>query len=632
MQSPEDEDQWLAEMVAVLDERFTVDVEAMTLTAATTELLAWVDDRRQFIPAQRNDWQSMLEDVRLSFCASGPKLQRFVDPAYCLVETHFAQLFITPAGGGSDNVRIDEQVRGALRGDAAVLREQLRSDAAIVHAWTDLHQACVSRAKSVEDIEFKRKTLWAIAEARHRDTNSRFGLGPQLGGLLQGNPWLAGGARDDDSEDLPVWKRNQQCQEFLVRPPAKADCIVWLRLEPAFMHEFEVTHGQVTFYSAQLLTSCVGHPELAHNFTVVPQEVLDLPADTQQHDRKAWAEDPDLTYARVLLPDTVIHLARRQASTLVSALVQVSDPDPDSWIQLDGSMLFVSGTLRTWEWGPKTRRRNFGQRHYGDAVARQIQLMTQTSQSLSIETTEQLASALALSNALTRSRDEGPEATVMAAVRAIEHVNAWAVGDRTDWAQFAGRYFKHATARAQLVAFLGDFTALASNDVPDPSPDAPPPPEDLDEIKDELWTYSASHIDYFNIAKAIDYLPRLREIYQQHWLRRALAELEVVFSSGAKAAGRLDAYGRRFDSHLGRLKRIRNAAIHGGPVTPDACESIAGFAYHLGHYCLNQVIEAYLTATDVPTQVDDFRAGEQARRQKVELNSDYDELFVSTPI
>ncbi|WP_431938646.1 hypothetical protein [Nocardia grenadensis] len=632
MKSPEDEEQWLSEMVAVLDGRVSVYVEAMTLTAAAAELLAWVDDRRQYIPAQHNDWQSMLTDVRLSYSASGPKLQQFVDSAYRLVETHFAQLFSAPPGGGSDSVQIDAQVRGALRGDVAVLREQLRSDAAIVHAWTDLHQACVNRAKSVEDIEFKRQTLWAIAEARHKNTDSRFGLGHQLTELLRGNPWLSGGTRDDDSKDLPIWKRNEQCQEFLVSPPGKADCIVWLRLEPAYMHEFEVTHGQVTFYSAQLLAPCVGHPELAHNFTVVPQEVLDLPADTQQHDRKAWAEDPSLTYARVLLPDTVVHLARGQASTLVSALVQVSDPDPGSWIQLDGYMLFVCGTVRTWEWGPKALRHNFPHRYYGDAVARQIQLMTQTAQSLNIETTEQLASALALSKALTRSRDESAEATVMAAVRAIEHVNAWAVGGRSDWAQFAGKYFKHATARAQLVAFLGDFAAVASNDLPDSSPDAPPPPEDLDEIKDQLWTSSASRIDYFDIRASIDHLPRLREIYQKHWLRRALADIEIVFSSGKAVAGRLDAYGRRFDIHLGRLKRIRNAAIHGGPVTPDACESIASFAYHLGHYCLNQVIEAYLTANDVSTYIDGFRLREQERRRKVELDSDYDELFVPTPI
>ncbi len=632
MKSPEDEEQWLAEVVAVLDGRFTVYLKAMTLTAAVMELLAWVDDRRQFITAQHNDWQSMLADVRSAFSVSGPKLQRFVGPAYLSVESRFAQLF-TPSAGvcGNSEVDIDEQVRSALRHDAVVLQEQLSCDEAIVCAWTDLQQACVSRTKSVEDIEFKRKTLWAIAEARHQNTDSRFGLGRQLSELMRGNPWLAGGTHDDESADLPVWQRTQQCQEFLVRPPAKGDCIVWLRLEPALMHEFEVTHGQVTFYSAQLLGSCVGHPELTGNFTVVPQEVLDLPADTQAHERKAWAENPGLTYARVLLPDIVVHLARKQASTLVSALVQVSDPHPGSWIQLDGCMLFVDGALRTWEWGPKALRRDYSQHDSGDTVARRIQLMAHTSQSLSIETTEQLASVLALSNALTRSREEGPEATVMAAVRAIEHVNAWAVGDRSDWAQFARRYFKQATSRAQLVAFLGEFGLAASTDLPDPSPDAAPPPEDLDEIKEQLWTESAD-VDYFNVRAAIEHLPRLREIYKRHWLHRALADMEAVFSSGATVAARLNLYGQRFDSHLRRLKRIRNAAIHGGPVTPDACASIETFAYHLGHYCLNQVIEAYLTATDVATYMNDFRDREQERRQKVELDSDYDELFVPTSI
>lgn len=630
MKSPVDEEQWLAEIVAVLEGRFTVYVAEMTLTAAVVELLAWVDDRRQFITAQHNDWQSMLTDVRSAYSASGPKLQRVVDPAYCSVESHFGQLFTCSAGaGGNNEVGIDEKIRESLRRDAVVLRERLRSDDAIDSAWIDLHQACVSRTQGVEDIEFKRKTLWAIAEARHQNTDSRFGLGRQLSELMQGNPLLAFGTHTGGNG--AVWQRSQQCQKFLRRPPAKADCVVWLRLEPAFMHEFEVTHGQVTFYSAQLLAACVGHPELAGNFTLVPHEVLDLPVDIQEDERRAWAEDPGLTYARVLLPDTVVHLARKQASTLVSALVQISDPHPGTWIQLDGSMLFVDGTLRTWEWGPKARRRDYSRLYSRDAVARQIQLMAQTSQSLSIETTEQLAAALALSNALTRARDDGPEATVMAAVRAIEHVNAWAVGSRSDWAQFARKYFKQATSRAQLVAFLAEFTSVASTNVPDSSPDAPPPPEKLDDIKEELWTTSAD-VDYFDVSGAIAHLPRLREIYQRHWLRRALADMEAVFRSGESVVARLDVYDRRFDIHLSRLKRIRNAAIHGGPVTPDACESIATFAYHLGHYCLNQVIEAHLTATDVATYVKGFRTREQERRQKVELDSDYDGLFVPTPI
>ncbi|KAF0846481.1 hypothetical protein [Nocardia caishijiensis] len=630
MKSPVDEEQWLAEIVAVLQGRFTVYVEAMTLTAAVVELLAWIDDRRQFIPVQHNDWQSILADVRSGYSASGPKLQRVVDLAYRSVESHFAQLFTSSAGaGGNNEVGIDEQVRDSLRHDAAVLRERLRSDAAIDSAWLDLHQACVNRTKKVEDIEFKRKTLWAIAEARHQNTDNGFGLGRQLSELMRGYPLLTLGTHDGGNG--PVWRRSQQCQEFLMRPPAKADCIVWLRLEPALMHEFEVTHGQVTFYSAQLLASCVGHPELACNFTVIPHEVLNLPADIQEHERRAWSEDPGLSYARVLLPDAVVHLARKQASTLVAALVQISDPHPGTWIQLDGSMLFIDGTLRTWEWGPKARRRDYSRHRSGDAVARRIQLMVQTSQSLSIETTEQLAAALALSNALTRSRDDGSEATVMAAVRAIEHVNAWAVGGRSDWAQFACKYFKQATSRAQLVAFLGEFTSAASTDLPDSSPDALPPPEDLDDIKEELWTTSAD-VDYFDVNGAIDHLPRLREIYQRHWLRRALADMEAVFRSGKAVVARLNLYDQRFDTHLSRLKRIRNAAIHGGPVTPDACESIATFAYHLGHYCLNQVIEAHLTATDITTYMNNFRAREQERRQKVELDSDYDELFVPTPI
>jgi hypothetical protein len=51
---------------------------------------------------------------------------------------------------------------------------------------------------------------------------------------------------------------------------------------------------------------------------------------------------------------------------------------------------------------------------------------------------------------------------------------------------------------------------------------------------------------------------------------------------------KLDEQCRRFDRHLRRLKRLRNSAIHGGPVSETACESVAVFAYNLGHQCLNE--------------------------------------------
>ncbi|WP_433664705.1 hypothetical protein ACQPW1_22680 [Nocardia sp. CA-128927] len=650
MQSPADVDHWLSEMIAVLDSRFTVYVEPMTLPAATAELLAWLDDHRQFISAQYDDWQSMLDDFRDAFTAAGPKLRRAVEHWYQTVESQFVTLFtISIDANGTTSPSIDEQTRVTTRSAAAALQAHLGSDQPVKAAWVDLQQACMSLTQSVEDIEFKRKCLWALAQTRRQDTSSRFGLRRQLVEVMRGikttrppeqqHPQPAESAistpdvvSPHQADALAWWQRAQLCEQILLRSPRKADCIVWLRFASAYSYQDEVTHGQVTLYIAQRLGASVGHPEWAHNFTVVPHEVLDLPPATEENDRLGWASEPGMVYARVFLPDIEIHLAPVQASTLVSALVQVSEPHPETWSLLEGHLLFADDHLLTsWGWWPSDLPDLPPQFPFNDAVSRRIELMDSTSRSLDTATVEQLAAALALSNALKRARDEGAEATVMAAVRAIEHVNAWAVGGRSAWANFACTYFKKATARAQLVAFLGDFAQTATTEVPDPSPDADTPPPDLGDIHEDLWTSSAG-VDYFNVKKAIAHLTRLREIYQQHWLHRGLAEMESVFASGRAVAARLDTYGRRFDAHLRRLKRIRNATVHGGPVTPDSCESVATFAYHLGHFCLNQVITAYLTGTDIAVHLDNFREQEMERRHKIEADSAYDELFVASPI
>ncbi|MFE4456096.1 hypothetical protein ACFROC_01950 [Nocardia tengchongensis] len=636
-------------MTAVLDSRLVVDVGPMTLPAATDELVAWLNDRRQFINAQYNDWQSMLDDFRSAFIAAGPKMRNAVKDHYSAVESQFGTLFTTD----SEKLKsIDEQKRAATRLAAAALQAHLGSDEPIRAAWMDLQQACMTHTQSVENIEFKRKCLWALAQIRRQDTNGRFGLRQQLVEAMRGNDIANVGiqtaqhdpqaaessipttntAASCQADRLVWWQRAQLCDQILLRRPQKADCIVWLRFGSAYPYQDEVTHGQVTLYIAQLLGACVGRPEWAHNFAVVPQEVLDLPLDTQRNDGLGWADEPGIVYARVVLPDIEVHLAREQAVTLVSALVQVSEPHPESWSLLNGYLLFAGSRLLTpWGWGP-TEVPHFPQQYpSNDAVARRIELMDSTSQTLTTATVEQLAAALSLSNALNLARDESAEATVMAAVRAIEHVNAWTVGGRSDWADFASTYFKKATARAQLVAFLTSFALTATTEVPDSSPNAAAPPPDFVDIHSELWTSSAG-VDYFNAKRAITHLSRLRGIYQQHWLHRGLAEMDSTFSSGRNVAARLDTNSRRFDAHLSRLKRIRNAAIHGGPVIPDSCESIATFAYHLGHFCLNQVINARLTGSDVTAHMDNFREQEKKRRYKIETDSAYDELFVTSSI
>jgi hypothetical protein len=74
----------------------------------------------------------------------------------------------------------------------------------------------------------------------------------------------------------------------------------------------------------------------------------------------------------------------------------------------------------------------------------------------------------------------------------------------------------------------------------------------------------------FNARAAADHVPALKRIYADHWLVRGLGEFETILAAPAEMCGRLEEQGRRFDRHLGRLKRLRNSVIHGGPVSDSA--------------------------------------------------------------
>ena len=91
---------------------------------------------------------------------------------------------------------------------------------------------------------------------------------------------------------------------------------------------------------------------------------------------------------------------------------------------------------------------------------------------------------------------------------------------------------------------------------------------------------------------------------------------------------RLEEQSRRFDRQLARLKRLRNSAIHGGPISETACQSVAVFSYNLGHQCLNEALRALLTGTDVPSHMEQYRSDHVDRYERVKATGDVDALFV----
>lgn len=626
-------------------EAITCSGAVMTLPAATADLKDWVADRRKFLSVQYPDWIQVIDDFRDSRAASGPKLTNVVGATTARIEALLQGLLLSSAAAdGTPTYTMDDTKRAEVLTDLEQLATELVSDAAIVAAWRDLVASTQRLNRAVEEVSFRRDTLFAIAQGRNLDVTGSFGLFSSVREVLTDTPSAVQRELDGEAQvehkpvfppsweptGVPTWRRLQLCERISTREPHRGDCIVWLRLAPTSLPQHEVMHGQVTFYNASYLSACVGHPEFANNFRTPPIELLNPLAPEHEpfidEGEVEWENDWNMAYARVVLPDIELHTAEAKARALVEALKSVNHATKDTWKLLNGSILFVDGERRSrFSWGPK---HDIAERYYpeNDWMGRDVETMSRFDRPLDTQSMQDLQAAIQLSTALKASAEESPHAIVMTAVRAIEHANAWTTGGVKNWADFASSYLKKDHARIRFVEFISYFTRAAIDNVPDRRPGAPTQNE-LFEIRSRLERFVWPH-QVFHVRAAADEVSALRRIYADHWLARGLGELETTLATPAGMYARLEKYCHRFNQHLKRLKRLRNSAIHGGPVSDAGCASVATFAFNLGHQCLNEVMRALLTGHEIPSHMDEYRANHIERFERIRTVGDIEALFV----
>ncbi|VBA38754.1 hypothetical protein LAUMK136_02633 [Mycobacterium attenuatum] len=557
----------------------------MTLPAATADLKDWMADRRKFLSVQYDDWMQVIGDFRDSVSTTGPKLTAFVTSSTTQIDSLLQGLFSsTTAANGTASYGVDAAVRADVLLQLELLESELATEAAIIAAWRDLVKSSQTPNRSVEEISFRRDTLFAVAQRRNLDVAGSFGTFKSVDSVLTDvadavQEELDRAAGVEHHRSFPSsWepsgqspgRRIQLCEQVLTRPPYRGDCIVWLRLAPTFLRKHDVTHGQVTFYNASYLSGFVRDPKGADAFfDVVPTEVLTPPLPEREpilrDGEVEWEDDWHMAYARVVLPGIEVHTAEAKAIALVEALKAVNHPEKDTWKLLRGALLYVDGERRSlFSWGPKEY---MPERYYpqNDRLSRDIGRMSRSNQMLDAQSIHDLQDAIGMSTALKAADDESPQAVVMASVRAIEHVNAWTTGGVKNWAEFVSDYFKKAQARVKVVDFISHFTKTAIDQMPDRRPDAPRAPQQaLFDIRQRLMRTVGAH-EYFNVRAAADEVAALRGIYADHFLSRGLGEVQTALATPTGMFARLDEQCRRFDRHLARLKRLRNSAIHGGP-------------------------------------------------------------------
>jgi hypothetical protein len=104
-------------------------------------------------------------------------------------------------------------------------------------------------------------------------------------------------------------------------------------------------------------------------------------------------------------------------------------------------------------------------------------------------------------------------------------------------------------------------------------------------------TATAGYSTRVDKLKTIGHVCALKRIHADHWLARE--RRERLLAATAVLDATLDLEQRRVNSRVQRLRRTRNAAIHGGTLSEVACATIADFAAYFAHQALNATISCY---------------------------------------
>lgn len=594
----------------------------MSLVAIIAEIVNADTDERKLQKIHIPNWVSMAKDLQDAFNYLGPETSDIVEEAVVDLVTAIHHLFTeTTDEDGKRQTRIEHDRRQQVKAVASALCDTLSHDSTIVSSWRDLVSACQDPnhvAYSYDRIAFLRDNVIALQEHRRQDPG-HWGLITTAVDILFDYPFSVHRAqvhvgdtpisldirRQGEPTGLTHDQRMDLAERWIVRRPFTRDVVVWLRIANAYPQPTGCTvHGNIAFYAAQSLAGgIIDHTVAREICTVVPEELLTDEISAQQANNESvddyygFEHRPALVYARVALLDIEPHRAAIEARHQLECLLAVLRPPENMWTILKGHLLFDGSSRPTpLELGPKKDREPTTY-FQNDHVGRDLLNFQERGIEVTPDVARRLQPVLQLSYALRSVPRTDPEGIVMAAVRTVEHCNTWTTKGRKQWTEFITAYLLDEFTRTSFLkrALHHTFEAIVRNK-PDRAPDAPLVPE-LEVIKDDvsegMWGTQ------FNLEFAIRHIATLKAVYAGHPLARPLSELDDILQSGDSIGRAIDAERERVRARVARLTRSRNAAIHGGPLSEAACDSIADFASDLADQVLNSVTRAIVNGDSI---------------------------------
>ncbi|WP_373235092.1 hypothetical protein [Mycobacterium marinum] len=646
----EQRDRWLEELREHTGPKELVTCASghMALTATSAELTAACADPQTHDKQKIRDWESLETDLADALDWVGPKLGALVGGLGQAIRQTITNHLLAPGPNGG--ARLDDTKRPVVGAATAALTAVLGDDDLLVAAWRDLVTACRTVDHTLypyERIRFLRDTLIGLSEYRRQGlgfgspvrtavdvlfgnaSNVRYAkamVGDPIDTTDPYDPRAKSGLTDDELADL--------AERCIVTGSLAGEYVVWFRISPAYIPVVDcVTHGDVTFFDAQVLAGALTDHERARQLDVVPEELLtdeirELQLSTELSDHMGFEPAAQLLYARVTARNVERHRAAETARMYLDTVLAVVGVPDGMWKVLGGHLFFDGEPTYSLpvRWGLKEQpeEQTFYQ---NDFVTTHLSEINAEGHVITAAAAVQLQKVLRLRSALNTAPRSDPEGVVMAAVRAIEHCNTWAVpAGGLNWYRFAIDYLSdRGTLSACADRVVSDVFAAVKQHRPEPRPDLKTVRE-LDAISKDI-TVRAGYGERTDMLKTPAHVSALKAIYANHWLARQLAETDGFLTSTAMLSATLDLEQLRFKTKVERLRRTRNAAIHGGILSETACATIADFAAYLAHQALTATIWAIVTGNPVDADTASRRDECRERIRRLKQSGDLANLF-----
>lgn len=643
-------DRWLEELREYVrnDTHITCEAGYISLPAITEEIVEAAHDPRPHDGQQKNDWESRARDLEDALTWLGPELHALVNTAVSDLHTSITAGLLAVKKG---RAVVDDTKRPAVAQNAVAVAALLDRDDVLVAAWRDLIAACKNVDHTtfpVERVKYLRDNVFALCGRRRQDPGS-FGPLQTAYEVLLGFDHTVRRAQSvlgdvlgppepdvHSASPLTSDELERLSERSIDAPSPTGDFVIWFRIAPAFVKGGTcVSHGAVTFYPAMSLAGALTNHDTARElYDVVPEELLiDQVREFQLSDdgpdeHRGFECRPALVYARVVVQAVEWHLAKSRARTLLDAVLKVNGTPDNLWRVLRGSLMFGDGVryfYHSISWGPKEEFVSHELDYENDHFTTTLKHLTNQGATITAAAAEALLPVLQLQDELQSAPDANPEAVVRAAVRAIEHCNTWTERGQLSWTEFLSKYLLdfYTVETFAFRAVTGVFMAAVAH-IPDHTPGAPNVPELADiaeDIRDNKWDGPIIR------ARTVAHTADLRRIYQDHWLARSLAELDDTLASAGALSVAFEGEKARVAACTARLRRTRNAAIHGGPISPAACETISVFARRIAGLALSNVIESVIDGADVEVHTLGRRTRYQKRVENLTLSGDLENLF-----